>query len=357
MAKQKVGILYGGKSVEHTVSINSARNVFQYLDKDLYEPILMGIDPMGKWHLCHGFNHKIADQEPLNIATDLPDAYFFSGEQKIRPDIIFPVLHGTNGEDGSIQGLLQVLDIPLVGTGVLGSAISMNKYLSKQILTDKGIPTARFLTFRNHEKERIQYDQVVKTLGLPLIVKSANLGSSVGVTKVKDQASFREAVDTAFRYDHTMIIEEFIEGREIECAVMGNIEPEVSWPGEIVIKGDYEFYTFDAKYVDKNAVALHIPADVEEQTREEIMKCSKNAYIALHCEDFARVDLFLSKDNKVYVNEINTIPGFTNSSMFPMMWQQHGLSFTDLITKLIRMAFERYEKVKNIDTMYQSKLD
>jgi D-alanine-D-alanine ligase len=246
--------------------------------------------------------------------------------------------------------------MPMVGTGVLGSSISMNKIVAKHLLKDAGLPVTKFLAYHFNERSKIKFETISKTLRLPFMVKSASLGSSVGVTKVSRKSEFKKAMDEGFRYDHEIIIEEFITGREIECALLGNSPAQASNPGEIVISKEYEFYTFDAKYVDAKAVDIKVPAELDKPTIKKIREVSIQAYQALHCEDFARVDLFLTKKGKVYVNEINTIPGFTNSSMFPMMWKERGISFTDLITKLLNLAYDRYNVNKRIERDFQSSL-
>jgi D-alanine-D-alanine ligase len=223
-------------------------------------------------------------------------------------------------------------------------------------MKEAGIPVTKFLTFHYTEKEKLSYEEIGKQIGTPFMVKSSSLGSSVGVSKAKDENSFREAVEEAFRYDDYLIVEEFIKGREIECAILGNRPPQASNPGEIVISSKYEFYTFDAKYVDPDAVKIELPAKLSTIEVESIRDLSVKAYKALYCEDFSRVDLFLTEDGRIYINEINTIPGFTNSSMYPMMWKERGISFTQLITQLLDLAFERYERSKRIEREFNSAL-
>jgi D-alanine-D-alanine ligase len=283
-------------------------------------------------------------------------AWTTASGKDIAADIVFPVLHGTDGEDGSIQGLLKAFSIPMVGTGVLGSAVSMNKLTAKRLLQEAGLPVTRFLACRFEEKNKFSFNDVKSKLGLPFMVKAASLGSSVGVSKVKSEGDFAAALDDTFKYDDAALFEEYIQGREIECAILGNNPPEASLPGEIVISAKYEFYTFDAKYVDGDAVKIEVPASLEPATSEKIRKVSIQAYQALHCEDFARVDLFLDKSGNIYVNEINTIPGFTNSSMYPMMWKERGISFSQLITRLIELATERFAKGQRIERDFQSSL-
>lgn len=356
--KKKVVILYGGRSVEHGVSVNSARNIFEYLDKKLFEPLPIGISTNGQWFLTSGVSKDIEQGKALGLLLDPsnPGFIILSSGDRFRADVIFPVLHGTDGEDGSIQGMIKAMDIPMVGTGVLGSSMSMNKIVAKKLLREAGLPVTDFLTFRFGEKDKISFTAISKKLGLPFMVKSASLGSSVGVSKVKTKKDFQQAVDEAFRYDDEMIAEEYISGREIECAVLGNFPPEASYPGEIVISKKYEFYTFDAKYVDPEAVRIDVPAKLSKPVAEKIRKVSVKAFEALHCEDFSRIDLFLDKKGKIYVNEINSIPGFTNSSMYPVMWKERGLSFPDLITRLLNLAQERYDRSKRIARDFESSL-
>jgi len=356
--KKKVAILYGGRSVEHGVSINSARNIFEYLDKTRYEAVPIGISTTGQWFLTNGITKEVTQGKALGLLLDPtnPGFLLLSSGDRFKTDIIFPVLHGTDGEDGSIQGLIKAMDIPMVGTGVLGSAMAMNKIVAKRALKDAGLPVTDFLTFRYDEKDKITFSSIAKKLGTPFMVKSASLGSSVGVSKVKNKNEFTKAVEEAFRYDNEMLAESYVSGREIECALLGNFPAEASYPGEIVISKKYDFYTFDAKYVDPDAVRVDVPAKLTKAVAEKIRKASIKAFEALHCEDFSRVDLFLDKKGKIYINEINTIPGFTNSSMYPVMWKERGIEFTDLITRLLDLAQERYDRGKRIERDFQSSL-
>jgi D-alanine-D-alanine ligase len=356
--KKKVAILYGGRSVEHAVSVNSARNIFEYIDKKKFEPVPIGISKEGEWFLNGDVSREIDKGSPLGIVLNPGNPSFIKLDTgaRFKVDVVFPVLHGTDGEDGSIQGLLKAMDLPMVGTGVLGSSLSMNKIVAKRLLREAGLPVTDFLTFHYAEKDKISFTAISKKLGLPFMVKSASLGSSVGVTKVKNKKDFGAAVEEAFKYDSEMLAEQFITGREIECALLGNAPVEASNPGEIVISKAYEFYTFDAKYVDPDAVRIDVPAKLSKAIVEKIRKISKRAYEALHCEDFSRIDLFLDKKGNVFINEINTIPGFTNSSMYPMMWKERGISFSDLITRLLNLAQERYDSGKRIARDFQSGL-
>lgn len=357
MTKKKIAILYGGRSVEHGVSINSARNIHQYIDKDRFETFLIGITLKGVWYRTETVSKEIETGSELSLALNPLQPQFTAKDgTTFIPDIIFPVLHGTDGEDGSVQGLLKAMSIPMIGTGVGGSAMSMNKLVAKRLLKEAGIPVTRFLYAYYSDNQQYTFEEIEKALGVPFMVKSASLGSSVGVSKVKSKADFEKALDESYRYDDCVLFEEFIQGREIECAILGNNPAQASLPGEIVISSKYEFYTFDAKYVDGEAVSIEVPAKLEPAISEKIREISVRAYQALACEDFARVDLFLTSHGNIYVNEINTIPGFTNSSMFPMMWKERGISFTHLITRLAELAEERYQKSIRIEHNYQSSL-
>jgi len=352
----KVAILYGGRSVEHGVSINSARNIAEYIDKQNFKPVPIGISQSGQWFLTNGVSKEIEQGKRLHLRLDPTRPAFLTDDgEEAMVDIVFPVLHGTDGEDGSVQGLLKTLELPIIGTGVLGSSMSMSKLVTKQMLQQAGLPVTRFL-YRQFADTPFSFEEVKKQLGLPFMVKSASLGSSVGVSKVKSQHDFAKAVEESFRYDNGVLFEEFIQGREIECAILGNDPPQASLPGEIIISKKYEFYTFDAKYVDSEAVRIQVPAALDPAQAELIRDLSVKAFQTLCCEDFARVDLFLTANNKVYINEINTIPGFTNSSMFPMMWKERGISFTELITRLIGLALERSERSKRIERDFLSSL-
>ncbi len=349
MSKKKVAIVYGGKSVEHEISISSARNIFQYIDKSVFEVSIIGISKEGHWYFMNEVTSDFSNSEILTLQLSSGSATFFSQNQQVTPDIVFPVLHGTDGEDGSVQGLLQTIDLPFAGSGVLGSAVSMSKLASKRLLKAADIPTSKFITYTYQQKNQVSFHDIEKKLGLPFMAKAANLGSSVGIVKVNNEQDFESALEECFKFDTVLLFEQYIQGRELECSVMGNDDKiRVSLPAEIVISPDYEFYTYKAKYEDPNAVALKVPADIEDDIASKIRNLSIRAYQALHCEDFARVDLFLTKEGKVFINEINTIPGFTNSSMFPMMWQEQGISFTDLITIIIASSFQKFQESKRL---------
>ncbi|MBI2357799.1 MAG: D-alanine--D-alanine ligase [Deltaproteobacteria bacterium] len=359
--KLRVAVLFGGKSAEHEISLLSAKNVVEAIDKKKYEVILIGIDKKGKWY----FN----DDARLLQKADRPRAIKFdqernalalvpghktkqwlrlSGRRAQRPvDVVFPVLHGTFGEDGTVQGLLKLADVPFVGAGVLGSAVGMDKDVMKRLLRDAGIPIARFITARRSEG-KIDFASVERALGLPLFVKPGNLGSSVGIHKVKDERQFVSAVEDAFRYDQKILLEECIQGREIECSVLGNEDPIASVPGEIVTR--HEFYSYEAKYLDEKGAALEIPAELPAGVTKEIQDIAIQSFKTLCCEGMARVDFFLRDNRKVIVNEINTIPGFTKISMYPKLWEASGISYTELIDRLIQLALERFEREQKLKT-------
>ncbi len=354
-----IGLLYGGRSVEHDVSIRSAKNISFYIDKKRFEVSYIGIDKQGKWFLTKEVTTNIGSGKPLllNLDPEHPELIFQDGSGSLAPDLIFPVLHGTNGEDGSVQGLLQATGWAFSGSGVLGSAVSMDKVTTKRLLQQAGIPTSPFLSFGLHQKEQLSFKEIKEALGLPFMVKAGSQGSSVGISKVVDAEGFKIAVDEAYKFDQIVIFEKYIKGRELECAILGNYFPEASRPGEIVISDDYEFYTFEAKYVDGKAVSIRVPASLDEATSELIRTLSVKAYVVAGCKDFARVDLFLAEDGTVNVNEINTLPGFTDASMFPLMWGDAGISFTDLITRIIEIAWARTAIESNLSTENRINLD
>jgi D-alanine-D-alanine ligase len=358
--KLRVAVLFGGKSAEHEISLISAKNVVDAIDKKKYEVVLIGIDKKGKWYLSDDARllEKADRPKPIKfdrrqnalalIPSDKTKQWLrLSTRRSDKPvDVVFPVLHGTFGEDGTVQGLLKMADIPFVGAGVLGSAVGMDKDVTKRLLRDTGIPIARFVTLRRGE--RIEFSEIERELGLPLFLKPANCGSSVGIHKVKDEAQFAAAVKDAFRYDDKILLEEYIRGREIECSVLGNDDPIASVPGEIITS--HEFYSYEAKYLDEKGAALEIPAMLPEPVVKEIQRIAVKTFKALCCEGMARVDFFLRDDREVIVNEINTIPGFTKISMFPKLWEASGLGYTDLIDRLIQLALERFKREKKLKT-------
>lgn len=318
--KLKIGVLFGGKSAEHEVSLMSAKNIIEALDSKKYQ--------VGKI--------KIQKSGELD----------FNSLKKY--DVIFPVLHGPFGEDGTIQGLLKFLDIPFVGAGVLGSALSMDKEVTKKLLGEARIPTPKFLVL--HKGHKISFKEAVKKLGKILFIKPANMGSSVGVHKVKTEKDFKSAMKDAFCYDSKILIEEAIVGREIECSVLGNDKPRASLPGEIISTNERGFYSYKAKYLDESGAILKIPAELPKALRKKVQIMAVETFKALNCEGMARVDFFLKKNGEVLVNEVNTIPGFTDISMYPKLWVKSGIPQTKLLDSLIALAIERFEKEKSLKT-------
>jgi D-alanine-D-alanine ligase len=361
----RVGILFGGQSAEHEVSLQSARNIIEAIDRGKYEVLLIGIDKEGRWHagessrliLQAGSPREIALNRENDCLASIPGrcdrnlVRVASREPIEQIDVVFPVLHGPFGEDGTVQGLLKLAGIPFVGASVLGSAVGMDKDVMKRLLRDAGIPVGGFMTVSAHERGRLDYGDIRDRFGVPLFIKPANLGSSVGVHKVHDADEFTSALDDAFQFDRKVLIEEFIPGREIECAVLGNENPNASVPGEVL--PTHEFYSYEAKYVDEKGAALGIPADVPEETAHRIRDLSIRAFKATCCEGMARVDCFLKNDGTVLVNEINTIPGFTSISMFPKLWEASGIPYRDLIDRLIELALERHAKERDLRMSYE----
>lgn len=348
MQKTRVAIIFGGKSSEHEISIKSARNIFEALDCTKYDPILIGIGKNGEWYRQAEIK-KIDSKNSVRLVS-VGNKVQLVGDGIVKQDIdvAFPILHGTNGEDGTIQGLLKLANVPFVGAGVIGAAVGMDKDVMKRLLRDAKIPIAKFLVFRKNEK--ISFEKVKKSLSLPFFVKPANNGSSVGVSKVKSEKEFDRAIREAFKFDKKIIIEEAISGREIECSVLGNDNPVASIPGEILTK--HEFYSYEAKYLDENGTRTEIPAKLTKIQVKRIQELAIQTFKVLECEGMGRVDMFLDKRGKILVNEINTIPGFTNISMYPAMWQASGMSYSKLIDKLIKLAIERFNSEKMLSTSY-----
>ncbi|OGP50199.1 MAG: D-alanine--D-alanine ligase A [Deltaproteobacteria bacterium RBG_13_43_22] len=363
--KLRVAVLFGGKSAEHEVSIQSAKNVIDALDKERFEPVLIGIDKEGLWHLNDGGHLLINNGSPKLIALNRTskDISLIPGAQKNqilsadtqknigRIDVIFPVLHGPFGEDGSIQGLLKLANLPFVGSGVLGSAVGMDKDVSKRLLRDSNIPIANFLSYKHSQKKAISFEPIVSALGLPFFVKPANLGSSVGISKVKKKGEFEKAVKEAFQYDRKIIFEENIAGREIECSVLGNENPVASIPGEVISNtANHDFYSYEAKYIDENGAVLEIPAKLSKEIVALVQDMAVRAYQVLCCEGMARVDFFLKPDGTLLVNELNTIPGFTAISMYTKLWEASGKSFSQLTSELIDLAIKRFKEENKLKT-------
>lgn len=361
-SKIRVGILFGGKSAEHEISLLSAKNVVDALDKNKYEAVLIGIDKSGRWLMNEPSRFLLNVTDPkliaLNRANSASVALVPQSEGRLTDlnsghldqavDVVFPILHGPFGEDGTVQGLLKLANVPFVGAGVLGSAVGMDKDVMKRLLREAGIPIPKFLVFRQNRQP--DFDSVTAALGSPVFVKPANLGSSVGISKAKDRAGFDKAVTEAFRYDTKILIEEAITGREIECAVLGNEDPIASVPGEVIpIR---EFYDYEAKYIDEHGARLEAPAKLDAGTVRRVQDLALRTFKALNCEGMGRVDCFLKPDGSLLVNEINTIPGFTKISMYPRLWGLSGIAYSDLIDQLIQLAIERFAREQKLQTSH-----
>lgn len=341
---ERIGVIFGGKSGEHEVSLLSATSVIEAIDREKYDVVMIGITKKGQWKLYGGDVKDLADGSWEETAKDIE-----ASDLKQLADFALPILHGPYGEDGTIQGLFEMLDVPYAGCGVLSSALCMDKVSAKKIFERMGLPTARYkLVYAEDVREDM--DSVIKEveaeLPYTLFVKPSNMGSSVGISKVRNREELREALTLAGKYDRRIIIEEGINCREVETGVLGNHKPEVAAVGEIVAKLD--FYDYTAKYTDDAGTELSIPAKLPRSTYEEIRGLAKKAYMALDCSGFARIDFFVDKDTgEVYINEINTIPGFTKYSMFPLMWKEAGLSFRELVERIVDLGYERYHAKNN----------
>lgn len=355
MRKTCVGLIFGGRSAEHEVSLVSARNVRDALGRAGYEIVLIAIDREGSWFKTEEIESpcaldKSAKQRVVLTPGGRGQLVSLNGHaipiDKI--DVAFPVLHGPFGEDGTVQGLFKLAGVPFVGPSVLGSAVGMDKDVCKRLLRDAGIPIADFLTFTR--ADRPSYAAVEARLGTPLFVKPANLGSSVGISKVHDESEFAPAVELAFRYDHKVLIEEDAEGREVECAVLTTDQTKASLPGEVVPAGNHGFYSYAAKYIEEDGARLYAPAELPEAVVKRVQALSVEVCDALCCEGMTRVDFFLKASGELLVNEVNTIPGFTEISMYPKLWEVSGLPPADLVSELVEHAVMRFDREQALET-------
>ncbi|MSQ14965.1 MAG: D-alanine--D-alanine ligase [Dehalococcoidia bacterium] len=344
--KLRVGVLFGGRSGEHDISILSARSIINVLDKTKYTVVPIGIGRNGRW-LSEGRSQQMLTPgyQRLEQDTTGPNKLLVSAEELGRlneVDVVFPALHGPHGEDGTVQGFLDVVGVPYVGADVLGSAVGMDKAVMKALLSFHGLPVPDYQVVYKKELEsdaQFVIGKVEKRFTYPFFVKPANLGSSVGISKVKSRGEVDDALSEAARWDRKILVEEAVDGREIECSILGNEEPVASVPGEIV--PSREFYDYFAKYHDETT-RLIIPADLSQELVKEVQRLAVLAFKVLDCSGMARVDMFLSRStDKIYINEINTIPGFTSVSMYPKLWEASGLSYTGLLDKLIALALGR----------------
>lgn len=354
--KLRVGVVFGGKSGEHEVSIKSAQSVIENLNQDMFEILPIGIDKSGTWHAGIGAypalgvpvpTRLLPNGEQTEVENLLPIAQgdVLPAQAASQVDVILPILHGPFGEDGTVQGLFELMNLPYVGAGVLASAVGMDKAMMKTVFAQVGIAQCRYevvLRSRFERDPEAVAEEIAKSLGFPCFVKPANLGSSVGISKAKDLESLLSALRTAAKYDRKLIVEEAVDGREIEVAVLGNEEPQASVPGEIISSND-EFYDYDAKYLS-GASTMVIPAELTPEQVEEVRALAIRAFQAIDGSGLSRVDFFLCrKTGRFLINEINTFPGFTQFSMYPKMWEASGLSYDQLIETLIHLAIERHD--------------
>lgn len=355
--KLKIGVVFGGRSGEHEVSLVSAESVISALDKKKYDVVPVGITKRGEW----------VTSEKLKVKSEKLLELFKNGKIKkgsrlppeilTKVDVIFPVLHGTYGEDGTIQGLFEMINIPYVGAGVLGSAVGMDKVIQKQVCEQAGLPIVKYICFLKEEwtKKHINIlRHIERTLKYPVFVKPANMGSSVGISKAHTRKDLIAGINLAAKYDKKILVEESVSSvREIECSVLGNDEPIASVPGEIISSG--EFYDYDAKYVDGRSRSK-IPAEIPKKMAESIRNLACQVFGVTNCLGMARVDFLLdNKRQKIYVNEINTIPGFTSISMYPKLWQASGLSYKNLLDALINLALENFKEKQKLKMVYKPK--
>ena len=362
--KLRVGVIFGGRSGEHEVSLVSATSVINGLDREKYEVVPIGITPQGRWISSSGALGMLKEKTPPDLEPEkflVPEpnrrglvAAGGNGEGATPLDVVIPLVHGTYGEDGTLQGLLELANIPYVGAGGLGSAAGMDKIIQKMIFAEAGLPVVKYCwsyaaACRDHPAKVAR--MVERDLRYPVFVKPANTGSSVGITKVHNRRELTPALALAAQFDRKVIIEQGIAlVREIECGVLGNDEPEASVPGEIIPSN--EFYDYDAKYVDGKSKAV-IPAKIPAALARRVREAAVAAYRAIDCAGMARVDFFLTKGrSRLYLNEVNTIPGFTSISMYPKMWEASGLSFSALLDRLIALAIERHGEMNARRTSY-----
>jgi len=369
--KIRLGLIFGGRSSEHEVSLSSARSVLEAISGDEYDVALICITPEGRW-ITGEKAKNLLEGKTVDISEDIILPQYPSENRLVaikqdkdknnarrleKMDVVFPLLHGTYGEDGTIQGLLELAGLPYVGAGVAASGVGMDKIMMKELFRSRGLPVADFMHFLRKEWVNDQNNilsKIIETFAFPVFVKPSNAGSSIGITKVHNENELPAAIDYAAEFDRKILVERGISGREIECSVLGNDYPEASVPGEII--PSREFYDYEAKYTDEGS-ELIIPAQLSDKQTQRIRDLAVLSFKALDCAGMARVDLFLEHGaGKIYVNELNTIPGFTPISMYPKLWEASGISYKDLINRLIELAFERCQDLQNRRTTYTPKL-
>ena len=346
MARQRVAVIFGGRSGEHEVSVRSARSVIGALDRERWEVAPIGVTRAGEWLSVAETDEALADSvEALHEGGTL----LTSGRALAdlgACDVAFPLIHGTYGEDGCLQGLLELADIPYAGAGVAASGVGMDKALQKALFAEAGIPVARYVVLRRWEIERDieeAYRFVEGEVGYPCFAKPANGGSSIGITRVASREDLGRAFLAALPHDEKVVVEQAVVGREIECSVLGNEAPEAAAVvGEI--EPDREFYDYDSKYAADSRTALHVPARIDDEAAARVRELAVRMYVAMGCEGYARVDFFVGADGEATGSEVNTLPGFTSISMFPRLWEASGLAYTDLLTRILDLAIARGER-------------
>jgi D-alanine-D-alanine ligase len=371
-----VAVIYGGRSAEHEISLLSAQFVIEMLDRERYEPVLVGIDKLGRWRSQSEAALLSQPRDPREVVLDPSGALarleahpsserapgssqlgrgrlVFGDGDALEIDAVFPVLHGPYGEDGCIQGLFALADVPFVGAGVLGAAVGMDKDVMKRLLREAGLPIVPHRTLRasTWSRDRMSVLAALAELGLPCFVKPANLGSSVGISKVREASALANALDEAFSYDEKVVVESAVQGvRELECAVLGGDPPRASIVGEIVVDHPDGFYSYAAKYVDEHGATTLVPARLAPEEERRVRELALACFEVLECEGLARVDFFRAETGELYLNEINTLPGFTAISMYPKLWEASGVGGRELVEKLLDLAFERARRRARLRT-------
>ncbi|GAB6151640.1 D-alanine--D-alanine ligase [Desulfosporosinus burensis] len=353
--KLNVALLFGGRSGEHEVSLNSAQSIYNAIDRNRYNVETIGINKLGQWFWGELPGELIKDGFPpqdqacqVTLVIDPTNPHFIALDGRVLPnqgkvDLIFPVLHGPYGEDGTLQGLLEMANIPYVGSGVLGSSLGMDKDRMKAVFHEKELPQARYLTLLRSgllNEVEASLHQIEEKIGYPCFVKPANLGSSVGISKAHNRLELQNALKVAANFDRKIVVEETIIGQEIEVSVLGNDTPKASLPGEVLPA--HEFYTYEAKYSNIGSRLL-IPANLDQSIVERLQKMAVEAFCAVEACGLSRVDFFVTPQNQIYLNEINTLPGFTEISMYPKLWEVTGIPYSDLIDRLVTLGLERFQ--------------
>lgn len=361
--KKNIAFVCGGKSPEHEISIRSIKNIVEALDRNRFDATLIMISKEGSWYHASSpdvlkslssLSDKTRPAElkacTLAVLEGHGCLYVLDSGRKITLDAVFPVMHGSFGEDGTLQGMIRMMGLPLVGCDVLASAAGMDKDVMKRLFKEAQIPSSKYILLT--QARPFTYQQLVDQLGSPFFIKPANAGSSVGAHKIKNSQDFKEKLQDSFRYDGKVLAEEFMEGREVECSVLGHsFTARASVPGEIIPQ--HEFYSYEAKYLDDNGAIIKIPADLRPDTQKQIQELAVKVFETFLCEGMTRVDFFVrKKDGQVFVNELNTIPGFTSISMYPKMWEASGLSYKNLISQLIDLGLEKYQADQKVATNY-----